>query len=125
MANILIVDDEPMVRQALVEMLEFSGHTVANAENGKEAAKKLQNATFDLLITDILMPERDGLETIMALKAERKSLPVIAVSGLNADSSLYLHMAKKLGARRTLPKPFTLEQLTSLVNEVLAEAKAS
>jgi CheY-like chemotaxis protein len=61
----------------------------------------------------------------MALKAERKNLPVIAVSGLNADSSLYLHMAKKLGARRTLPKPFTLEQLTSLVNEVLAEAKGS
>jgi len=112
-----------MVRQALAAMLEFAGHTTSEAANGKEAAKKLQEQPCDLLITDILMPERDGLETIMGLKAQNKNLPIIAISGMNSDSPLYLNVAKKLGAWRTLPKPFTTTQLLSVVNEVLDEAK--
>src|SRR5688500_4911650 len=123
MAHILVIDDEPMVRQMLTETLELAGHTIRAASNGREAALKIKQEHFDLLITDILMPERDGLETIVDLKRENETLPVIAISGMAGDSPLYLKMARLLGAWQTLEKPFTSAELSRLVNNVLAEAK--
>src|SRR5688572_10717672 len=119
MANILVVDDHQPMRQVIRLLLESAGHTVVDAFNGRDARQRLQEEKFDLLITDILMPECDGIELIMDLQRDQKDLPVIAITGMVADSELYLKVAKSLGAKGTLVKPFTEEELFAATNEAL------
>jgi CheY-like chemotaxis protein len=121
MAFILVIDDDPDLLQTLSVGLKKHGHDTCEALNGREAAAMLRHTRVDLVITDILMPERDGLEVIMALRKDNPSLPVIAMSGLPVDMAPYLNVAQKLGARRTLVKPFPLAELVKVVNEVLAD----
>lgn len=122
MAKILIVDDEEIVRKLVTAALSKEGHTVVQATNGREAAAKLSTDPVDLLITDILMPESDGLEMIMNVQRDDKRLPVIAITGLYAQSPLYLKIATSLGAWRTLQKPFTPSQLITITRDVLSDA---
>ena len=119
MANILVVDDHQPMRQLICLLLESAGHTVVEAFNGHEARHKLQGEKFDLLITDILMPECDGIEIIMDLQRDQKDLPVIAITGMVTDSELYLKVAKSLGAKATLVKPFSEKELFAATNEAL------
>jgi DNA-binding response OmpR family regulator len=121
MARILIVDDDDTICSLVALILTQAGHTAIAVQNGRDAARLLHREPYDLVITDILMPERDGLETIMALRREKKQVPVIAMSGMSRDAPLYLEVAKKLGAVRTLAKPFTGPELVALVNGVLQE----
>jgi CheY-like chemotaxis protein len=125
MGHILVVDDEPMMRHMVAAVLRHGGHTVEDAADGREAAEKIQKGKFDLVITDINMPERNGLETLINLRSEQHALPVIAMSGMESASPFYLNIAESLGARRTLQKPFSSAQLLSATNEVLAEARSS
>ena len=108
------------MRLVIGTALKKAGHTPVEAANGREALRRLSTGTIDLIITDILMPERDGIEMLMNLRQDQMKIPVIAITGVNVDSALYLKVAKNLGAVRTLAKPFGMDALLSAVNEVLA-----
>lgn len=99
-------------------MLGASGHEVAWARNGKEATALLKGgAAFDLVVTDILMPDMDGLESIQYLKRERPGLPVIAMTG--QINTPYLRAATLFGAKATLNKPFSLKELRDAIQLAL------
>lgn len=121
MARILIIDDEDELRSMLRQMLEQAGHEVAEAVNGAEGIALYERDAHDLIITDIIMPEKEGVETIIALRRTAPELPIIAISGGGRlDATDFLTMAKKLGARHTLTKPFRRDQLLEAVGECLA-----
>jgi len=124
MACILIIDDEDLFRVMLRKFLEREGHTVVEAADGKEAIQKYKEATVDLVITDILMPERDGIETIVSLRREHPHLKIIAVSGGGDTGKLdFLPAAQHLGAVRTFKKPFDRREFLDAVSEILAEGE--
>jgi CheY-like chemotaxis protein len=119
MASILLVDDDELLRGVLAKALALGGHAVIQASDGKAAMRLAATQAIDLVITDIVMPVQEGLETIMALRRDRPALPIIAMSGGATNSRLYLQIAAKVGARRMLSKPFSPGQLLDLVDEVL------
>ncbi len=122
MARILIIDDEDELRAILCKMLEQAGHEVSEAANGAQGLQVYEQDPTDLVITDIIMPEKEGVETIIALRRADPGLPIIAISGGGrVEATDVLSMARKLGARRTLSKPFRREQLLEAVQECLAE----
>ena len=122
MPNILVVDDEPALLRAVERFLTGLGYEVSAAGNGTEALAAIEEATPDLLITDINMPEMDGIEILNALRARGLAIPVIAISGGGQfDRRLLLGSAKVLGAVLTLEKPFELAELREMVEEVLTE----
>jgi two-component system response regulator (stage 0 sporulation protein F) len=116
--EILIVDDEPQVRSVLRRKLEHCGYKLQEASNGEEAIRKLRGEEFALVISDIMMPERDGLEVIMFLRKQRPETRVIAISA--PGNQLFLDSAKALGAMRVLEKPFRLEEIAAAVGELLS-----
>ena len=121
MARILIIDDEDELRSMLRQMLEQTGHEVTEAVNGAEGIQLYEQDRPDLIITDIIMPEKEGVETIIALRRADPDLPIIAISGGGRlEATDFLTMTKKLGARRTLSKPFRRDQLLEAVGECLA-----
>jgi len=120
MADILVVDDDESIRCALRMYLERDGHHIVEAENGLQGVRVLEEKSIDLVITDILMPEKDGLEMIRILRKEYPHIRIIAISaGGRVGSMDYLMMAKGLGANHVLSKPFRCGQLVILVNELL------
>jgi DNA-binding response OmpR family regulator len=122
MARILLIDDDDSVRTMLRQTLTHFGHTVIEARDGQEGLKLFQHARADLVITDIVMPEKEGLEVLMELRQEQPPVKIIAMSGggrgMAAD---YLRMARGMGAARVLAKPFSHEVLMAAVNELLSE----
>lgn len=123
MARILIIDDEDQARNMLLQALEREGHEVVAARDGNEGLQLYHTTLADLIITDILMPEKEGLETIMELRREFPDVKIIAMSGGGHKGNLnFLQVAKRLGAQRTLQKPFHLQEVIQLVAEVLDEA---
>ncbi|HHH48161.1 MAG TPA: response regulator [Gammaproteobacteria bacterium] len=121
MAKILVVDDEAQVRGMLAKMLSVEHHEVIEAENGVQGCKKYREHQPDLLITDLVMPEKNGIDMIMELKKEFPSIRVVAISGGGGitGSFDYLPVAKLVGALHILQKPFTLQALKSAVVEAL------
>ena len=122
MAQILLIDDDTMLRSVLAKALGHAGHTVIQAIDGQQGVELARAAQVDIVITDLLMPVQEGVETIIALKKERPGLPIIAMSGGVSNSPLYLEIANKIGAKRILAKPFTPGELTTLIAQVLAES---
>ena len=121
MARILIIDDEPNLRSTLRRTLHQAGHQVSEAGNGAEGIDSYERDPPDLIITDILMPEKEGIETIIALHRADPDLPIIAISGGGHSGGMdFLCSAEKLGARHTLSKPFRGDQLLSAVSESLS-----
>ena len=121
MARILIVEDDEMVRFTLREILESVGHNVTETENGLEVNALHLATPFDLIITDIVMPEKEGLETIRDLKKKDPNVPIIAISGGGRfKTDAYTRIAGELGADHALKKPFDDEQLLKLVDTCLA-----
>src|SRR5208282_860293 len=119
--SILIVDDEPGIRELLSIMLETYGHTVATAEDGMQAPKIMATRPIDVVITDLLMPERDGLEFITEVRKKYPGVKIIAMSGgghIARDS--YLRIAKTFGAHFLLEKPFNQSDVLGAVDAVLA-----
>jgi two-component system cell cycle sensor histidine kinase/response regulator CckA len=116
-ARILVADDEPGVRSFLRKVLEGAGYEVMEAANGKEALQKVRAGGVDMLITDLVMPEQEGIETIMALRGEAAGIGIIAISG--AFGGRYLEAARQLGAQSVLTKPVSAEVLLGKVAEVL------
>jgi CheY-like chemotaxis protein len=103
-AKILIVDDDAQVRCFLAKLLDIEGYDIIQACNGKEAQACCRETSFDLMITDLVMPEQEGLETIHAIRQHWPRFPVIAISGAFGGS--YLELAKRLGADAVFHKPF-------------------
>lgn len=112
MQSILVIDDQAEMRTALQLVLSAAGYQVTLATNGKEALQALLKGKVDLVITDVVMPEKDGIEVAMELRKTHPGLPVVVMTGggkLKAD--VYLRMARSLGAKGILQKPFSNEQL--------------
>ncbi|MCP9449776.1 MAG: response regulator [Nitrospira sp.] len=118
MASILIVDDEEPVRAFLRRVLEEDGHTVREAANGAVALALYRKDPADLVITDIVMPERDGMDVLLDLTREFLDAKVIAMTGANGDEHM-LRVAKLFGARKVIKKPFTVEEIRRLVRFTL------
>lgn len=118
MKRILVVDDEAQIRTMLTQMLELEGYAVHTAENGEEGLALVGRYTFDLVITDMIMPVKDGLKFIMELIRDYPDLKILAISGGGAiKAERYLTMAGYLGDIATLEKPFKREVLLDLVRK--------
>jgi CheY-like chemotaxis protein len=123
MAHILVIDDDPAIQNIFTQLLESRNHTVDTASEGKEGLKKMRESRPDLIITDIMMPEMDGLELVQNIRDHHPSLPVIAISGgMQATAMDFLPLAKRFGACRVFQKPVELPDLLQAVEELLAEA---
>ena len=120
MGRILLIEDDDMVRSSLAKILILMGHTVVEARDGKEGLALFAESGADLVITDLVMPEKEGLEVMMELKKTHPNTKVIAISGggRRAPGDI-LKIARHLGAARVLAKPFLLEVFKAAVTEVL------
>lgn len=121
MIHVLLVDDDELFRTMLEEMVRREGYQVRAVTNGNEALHAIERQSPDLIITDILMPEKDGIELITELAQRGSHIPIIAVSGGRRAISLEFNLesAKLMGVRATLPKPFTREALRRAIAEAL------
>lgn len=118
-ARVLLIDDDPNVLEALAITLEHGGYSIATASSGNMGLRLAEEEAFDLVITDIIMPDKEGLEVMMQLRHQKPGLKVIAMSGGGRLSpEPYLNMATALGARKVLAKPFSASELVAAVEEV-------
>ena len=122
MADILVIDDEPHYRSALKRALELEGHEVRTAADGEEGVVEYRRAPADLVIGDLYMPRKSGLQAILDLRTEFAGARIIAITGSVSGLSGYkLQAAAAVGAQRTLRKPFDDVQLLEAVRAVLGE----
>jgi DNA-binding response OmpR family regulator len=122
MSRILAIDDDIEIREMLKQLLERAGYEVLVAPDGKEALKLHQAKPVNLIITDIVMPEKEGLETIMEFQRQSPGVKIIAISGGGKiEANEYLNLAKMLGAKKTFSKPFELKKLLTEVRELLQQ----
>ena len=121
MACVLVIDDDDRFRGLLRETLTEAGHDVLAASDGSDGVELFAQNQVDLIVTDIIMAEKEGFETIYELRRDHPSLPIIAISGggHHASGDSYLRTAEALGADRSLQKPFPLQRLLDMVGELL------
>ena len=120
MAYILIIDEDPHILDLYKRMLEAEGHSVVTASNGQEVIDIFRNDWVDLIVTDMVMPVKDGIKTIMELRKDFPDIKVIAISGGGIiEPDRYLSLAKCIGIKQTFAKPVSKEQLINAVNDVL------
>jgi CheY-like chemotaxis protein len=120
MSRILIIDDEDYIRAMVQQMLDRAGYTTAVASDGREALKAQRALPADVILTDLMMPGQEGLETIMEIRRLFPATKIVAMSGGGHGGVLdFLPIATQLGAVRTLAKPFSREQLLVAVKEAL------
>jgi CheY-like chemotaxis protein len=117
MKTVLVVDDEPAIRDLLQEIASQYECRVLQAEHGKAAWRIAQTEPVDLLITDLVMPEQEGIETIQQFRRAYPTLKVIAISG--SMDELYLRMARLLGADAALAKPLPMQTISTLIGQFL------
>jgi len=123
-ARILVVDDDENICRVVRRMLNAAGYDVDVANNGQEALAKL-TPDVNLVLSDVLMPEMDGIEMIMRLRKEAPDAKIISMSGGGIqDKEHVLEIAQRLGASKTLSKPFSREELVGTVQEVLGDQPA-
>lgn len=122
-----MIDDDQDVRSCIRNILEHSGYSVLEAENGKVGIDICRHNPVDLVIVDLFMPEKEGIETIIELRKEYADLKILAISGgiPGYGPDHFLHIAQKLGADGTLDKPFNMQQLFSKVENLLTPASQS
>ena len=122
MPHILLVDDDDLFRKMLRLTLVKMGYTVTEARNGKEALRAYEEEPADVVMTDLIMPEKEGLETIQALKKTQPTVRILAMSGAGRSSwPDFLRVAKMMGADRILPKPFSNDEMTTMLDDLLTE----
>jgi len=120
MANILVIDDDEDVRGLIRAFLEPDGHTISEATNGQEGLERHSLNPAEIIISDIFMPEKDGLQVIRTLS--KSGVRIIAISGgMQFDNADFLNLARKLGAVQVLYKPFDQQQLRNAVAAALAK----
>ena len=119
MTRILLIEDDTVIRRVISLNLVNAGYTVFEATHGADALLQLRKNPTDLVITDMLMPEMDGVETIQLLRRTFPTLKIIAISGGGmASADYYLKIARELGVSKTLKKPFTFPELLGAIQEV-------
>jgi CheY-like chemotaxis protein len=124
MANILIVDNEALLVETLSRALKSKGHTIVTASNGIEGLKRFAEGACDLVITDIIMPDMDGIEMMMKIRQRAPAVKIIAMSGGGRTGNVELvKAAAQLGAVATLRKPIRMAELFQAVNECLADIR--
>lgn len=126
MASVLIIDDDPAIRRVLRRLIEREGHSVTEAENGKMALRRFAGEPADLVISDIYMPEMDGIELLIWLQEAHPETRLIAMSGggsLPADH--LLDAARALGAVAVMEKPFSIDTVRRLLADVAPRPAAS
>jgi len=118
--RILVIDDDEQMRVLLQQAMQWAGFEVVAAENGRQGQQLFEEQPADLIITDLIMPEQEGLETIRILKQEYPTVKIIAISGGGRiGPEAYLPAAMELGADRIFTKPFDVKELISAVQELL------
>jgi CheY-like chemotaxis protein len=121
MTKILVIDDDTAVRTTIAQILEDEGYDVVSAEDGLRGMAAFHKEQPDLVITDIIMPEQEGIQTIAEILTTKPEAKIIAISGsariANTD---FLRMAQALGAMAALPKPFDSDELLALTRDCLA-----
>jgi CheY-like chemotaxis protein len=123
-AEIMVIEDDEAVRSIIAGFLTRAGHAVHEAANGAEGIAKFRARQPALVVTDIFMPQTEGLETIRELRRENPELPIIAVSGDVLGDGFYLKAATALGATAALAKPFDKSDLLTLVDKCLSACKS-
>ena len=120
----LVVDDDPMVRDVVVRTLASAGYPVVSAANGGEAAEIFSGRSFPIVVTDIVMPEKEGIETIIELKRLSPAVKILAISGGGRERGKeFLRYASRLGANAVLSKPFRKAELLEVIAEFAGEAQ--
>jgi CheY-like chemotaxis protein len=122
MAEILVIDDDPAMRRVISRLLGGAGHSVREAANGLDGIALFRQSHPALVITDIVMPHAEGMETIVALKRDEPTICILAISGHGGGPVSYLDLATKLGADAALSKPFAAADLLAAVEGLLANA---
>lgn len=117
-ARLLVVDDEDLNRRLYSEILRAAGYSVLEAENGEDAMKILGRQAVDLVLTDLYMPEREGIETIQAIRRTLPTTRIVAMAG--SGGQMLLRIAKMLGADASLHKPIAPNELVSVVHQLLS-----
>jgi DNA-binding NtrC family response regulator len=121
MANILVIDDDSFLRGMIRQVLEKAGHTVREAPDGEVGLKLFIQQPADLVLTDMIMPNKEGIETIKAIHTSKPDAKIIAMSaGGKVNPQSYLRLAERLGAIRTFDKGEGGQKLKALIDEVLA-----
>jgi len=122
MKRILVIEDDIHVKVMIQKTLERAGYEVIAASDGEEGLKLLRESPADLIITDLIMPRKEGLETIMELRRDNPDVKIIAISGGGRfEPESYLETAKQMGAARTFAKPFENKELVAAVQELLKQ----
>ncbi len=120
MAHILVIDDDDQVRYFMRRTIEKEGHSVSEAADGAEGVRAFQDAATDLVFCDLIMPNKEGLETIRELRALDSNVRIVAISGGFYQTGVdYLPLAKALGALTVLRKPFHRSDITELLQQHL------
>ena len=120
MARILVIEDDEIFRNMLIEALEEAGHEALPASDGREGVRRFRQEPADLVLTDIIMPDQEGLETIVELRRDWPGLKIVVMSGGGAvGAETYLKLARKLGADQTLAKPFSVADLYQTIDDLL------
>lgn len=126
MANILIAEDDQELLDVLALTLRDAGHTITAARDGQEAVGLLKDNEFEILITDIVMPNKEGIETIMDVRRQWPEIKIVAMSGGGFQTAQqYLDIAHKLGAAAILPKPFHRDQILAALDQILGSKPSS
>jgi YesN/AraC family two-component response regulator len=119
--RILFIDDDPGVRKLFTKIMSEKEYEIIMAVNGKEGLALYQEHFPDLVITDIIMPEKEGIETIIELKEQFPDVKIIVISGGGSnDPETYLHIAKGFGVLRTFTKPIDWQELLKAIDEILS-----
>ena len=123
MARILVIEDDELLRETVKEILEDAGHEVDEAEDGVVGVQAFKQQPADLVITDIIMPNKEGIQTIWEIKQAAPEVQIIAVSGgVPGQPESDLPLAESFGAARSLQKPISARVLVQTVDEVLGQA---
>lgn len=120
MTKIIIIDDDALIRRVVGRVLTGAGYQVLEATNGRDGMAVIHEQKPDLIITDLMMPEKEGLETVRELQTDSCKAPILVISGSDLDNrAMYLDMAKRFGADATLKKPFRPSELLEAVAHLL------
>ncbi|QTA90071.1 response regulator [Desulfonema magnum] len=124
MKHIIVADDDPLIRRLLRSVLEDGGYRVTEASDGKITIKLYRQKPADLVILDLIMPEKEGIETIIELRRDFPNIKIISISGgLMGEAEAFLDAARKLGALRTFKKPLNPFEMLRAVKELTGEKK--
>lgn len=119
--DILVIDDDTLVCETIATFLEIAGHKVRSAHDGHIGINMIKESEPDLVITDIVMPTKEGMETIIDIVKQHPDMKIIAISGQGMSAGIsYLDMAKRLGAHASIAKPFTRQDLFETIDNVMA-----